>query len=100
MATSFSARERRSGRRTPHPRPHRSAAVVFPQAVAARRLTGAVSKPASQSIDALDRLRGLVEAGIALSSELSLEALLRKLIETAVELTGARFGALGVVDRS
>ena len=46
-----------------------------------------------------DRLRRLVEVGIALSSELSLEALLRQLIETAVELTGARYGALGVIDR-
>jgi signal transduction histidine kinase len=45
-----------------------------------------------------DRLRRLVEVGIALSSELSLEALLRKLIETAVELTGAGYGALGVID--
>lgn len=44
------------------------------------------------------RLRGLVETGIALSSELSLEALLRRAIETAVELTGARYGALGVID--
>ena len=37
--------------------------------------------------------------GIALSSELLAEALLRRLIETAVELTGARYGALGVIDR-
>src|SRR5471032_1326117 len=46
-----------------------------------------------------DRLRRLIEVGIALSSELSLEALLHKLIETAVELTDARYGALGVIDR-
>ncbi len=38
--------------------------------------------------------------GIALSSELSLEALLRKLVETALALTGARYGALGVIDRT
>jgi signal transduction histidine kinase len=30
----------------------------------------------------------------------SLEALLRRAIETAVELTGARYGALGVIDRT
>src|SRR4051812_22609804 len=47
-----------------------------------------------------DRLRGLVEAGIALSSELSLDALLQKLVETAAELTGARYAALGVIDRA
>ncbi len=47
-----------------------------------------------------DRLRGLVEAGIALSSELSLDDLLQKLAETAADLTGARYAALGVIDRS
>jgi signal transduction histidine kinase len=46
-----------------------------------------------------DRFRRLIDVGIALSSELSLETLLRRLIETAVELTDARYGALGVIDR-
>ena len=45
------------------------------------------------------RERALVEAGIALSSELSLDALLLKLVRTAAELTGARYVALGVIDR-
>ena len=44
------------------------------------------------------RVQGLVEAGIALSSELSLDALLQRLVETAAELTGARYAALGVID--
>ena len=47
-----------------------------------------------------DRLRGLVDAGIALSSELSLDDLLKKLAETAAGLTGARYAALGVIDES
>jgi signal transduction histidine kinase len=47
---------------------------------------------------AQDRMRALVEAGIALSSELSLDAVLQKLVETAAELTGARYAALGVLD--
>ena len=47
-----------------------------------------------------DRLRGLVEAGIALSSELSLDDLLQKLAEIAAALTGARYAALGVIDQS
>src|SRR5688572_12690232 len=47
-----------------------------------------------------DRLRVLVDAGIALSSELSLEALLQRVVETAAGLTGARYAALGVIDRS
>jgi signal transduction histidine kinase len=46
------------------------------------------------------RLRALVQAGVALSSELSLDALLQRLVEIAAELTGARYGALGVVDRA
>jgi signal transduction histidine kinase len=46
------------------------------------------------------RLRILVDAGIALSSELSLDALLQRIVETAAELTGARYAALGVIDRS
>src|SRR5262245_24134221 len=45
-----------------------------------------------------DRFRALLEATMALSSELSLDALLQKLVETAAELTGARYAALGVID--
>ena len=44
-----------------------------------------------------DRLRALVQAGIALTSELSLDGVLQKLVETAAELTGARYAALGVI---
>src|SRR3954447_9794544 len=46
------------------------------------------------------RLRALFEAGLAVSSELSLEALLRRLVEAAAQLTGARYAALGVIDAS
>ena len=46
------------------------------------------------------RLRALVEVGTALSSELSLDALLQRLVEAAAELTDARYAALGVIDRS
>jgi signal transduction histidine kinase len=47
-----------------------------------------------------DRTRALVEAGIALSAELSLDAVLQKLVETAAVLTEARYAALGVLDPS
>jgi signal transduction histidine kinase len=47
-----------------------------------------------------ERLRGLIETGIALGSELSLDALLLKLAETAADLTGARYAALGVIDET
>jgi signal transduction histidine kinase len=55
-----------------------------------------VTTPADQ----LDRLRVLVNAGIALSSELSLDALLQRIVESAAELTGARYAALGVIDKT
>jgi signal transduction histidine kinase len=50
--------------------------------------------------DVSDRFRALLDAGIALNAELSLDALLQRLVETASELTGARYAALGVIDRS
>jgi len=49
---------------------------------------------------ASDRLRVLVDAGIALSSELSLDVLLQRIVDTSAELTGARYVALGVIDPS
>jgi signal transduction histidine kinase len=46
------------------------------------------------------RLRALLDASRAIASELSLDALLERLVTTAAELTGARYAALGVIDRS
>jgi signal transduction histidine kinase len=46
------------------------------------------------------RLHDLFAASIALNSELSLDALLQKLVETAAELTGAKYAALGVIDET
>jgi len=46
------------------------------------------------------RLRALFAAGLAVTSELSLDALLHRLVEAAAELTGARYAALGVIDAS
>ena len=46
------------------------------------------------------RWRSLVDAGIAVTSELSLDGVLQKIVEAAAELTGARYAALGVIDRS
>jgi signal transduction histidine kinase len=44
------------------------------------------------------RFRALVEAGIAVSGELSLDAVLRRIVEAAADLTEARYAALGVID--
>ena len=46
-----------------------------------------------------DRTGRLLEAGLALSSELSLPAILQRIVDLAVDLTGARYGALGVLGR-
>jgi len=46
------------------------------------------------------RLRALFESSVALTSELSLDTLLQKLVESAASLTGARYAALGVIDES
>jgi signal transduction histidine kinase len=48
----------------------------------------------------MDRLRAIVDAGVALASELSLDAVLQKIVEAAAELTGAQYAALGVIDPS
>lgn len=45
-----------------------------------------------------DRLRTLLETGIAISSELSLDAVLQRIVEAAALVTGARYAALGVID--
>ena len=44
-----------------------------------------------------DRMRGLLEAVVAISSGLDLESTLRRIVETAVELVDATYGALGVI---
>jgi signal transduction histidine kinase len=44
-----------------------------------------------------DRTERLLEAGLALSSELSLPVILQRIVGLAVDLTGARYGALGVL---
>jgi signal transduction histidine kinase len=44
------------------------------------------------------RLRRVLEVGRSVVSELDLEALLRRVLEEARELTGARYAALGILD--
>jgi signal transduction histidine kinase len=44
-----------------------------------------------------DRVHGLLEAVLAVGSNLELEAVLRRIVEAAVALVDARYGALGVV---
>jgi signal transduction histidine kinase len=46
------------------------------------------------------RLRSLIDAGVAIASGLDLDEILEKVVRASCELTGARYGALGVLDGS
>jgi signal transduction histidine kinase len=48
-------------------------------------------------VQSADRSARLLETGMALASELSLAPLLQQIVELAAEITGARYGALGVI---
>lgn len=56
------------------------------------------SEPATQHVDE-ERFRRLLDVGSNLLSELDLEVVLKSVAEAARELTGARYAALGVLDR-
>jgi signal transduction histidine kinase len=47
-----------------------------------------------------ERLRTLVETGIAINSELSLDGVLERIVEAAANVTRAHYAALGVIDRA
>jgi signal transduction histidine kinase len=47
-----------------------------------------------------DRLRAVLDAAIAVSSELSLDAVLQRIVEAVASLTGAEYAALGVINPS
>ncbi|MFN8217360.1 MAG: GAF domain-containing sensor histidine kinase [Solirubrobacterales bacterium] len=56
------------------------------------------SKGAEPGSAAQGRHRRLLDVGATIVSELDLELVLRAVVEAACELTGARYGALGVLD--
>jgi two-component system sensor histidine kinase DevS len=47
-----------------------------------------------------DQMRAVLDAAIAVTSELSLDAVLQRIVESAARLTDAKFAALGVIDKS
>ncbi|WP_225827772.1 PP2C family protein-serine/threonine phosphatase [Streptomyces naphthomycinicus] len=51
-------------------------------------------------LSSMDRLQGLLDAVVAISREVELPAVLRRIVTTAMDLVGARYGALGVLDES
>lgn len=46
------------------------------------------------------RVEGLLDAVVAITRELELPAVLQRIVTTAMDLVGARYGALGVLDES
>ncbi|PJM95416.1 hypothetical protein CG719_13160 [Streptomyces sp. CB01373] len=46
------------------------------------------------------RVQGLLQAVVAITREVELPAVLHRIVTTAMELVGARYGALGVLDES
>jgi signal transduction histidine kinase len=48
-------------------------------------------------VEARDRVHSLLEAVVAVGSNLELEVVLRQIVEAAVSLVNARYGALGVI---
>ncbi len=61
-----------------------------------RELLGEVHERVEQIIEGRDRLDGLVEAMLTVTSGLKLDETLRTIVRTAIELIDARYGALGV----
>ncbi|MFF3904733.1 PP2C family protein-serine/threonine phosphatase [Streptomyces sp. NPDC001848] len=51
-------------------------------------------------VSAMDRLQGLLDAVVAISREVELPGVLNRIVTTAMDLVGARYGALGVLDES
>ena len=48
-------------------------------------------------VDTRDRIGALLEAVVGIGSDLELESVLRRIVEAAVQLVDARYGALGVI---
>jgi two-component system, NarL family, sensor histidine kinase DevS len=61
-----------------------------------RELLSEVHERVEQIIEGRDRLDGLVEAMLTVTSGLELDETLRTIVRTAIELIDARYGALGV----
>ncbi|MGA5900944.1 GAF domain-containing protein [Streptomyces venetus] len=61
---------------------------------------GRIDEQLHALVDAMDRMQGLLDAVVAISREVELTAVLHRIVTTAMELVGARYGALGVLNES
>jgi signal transduction histidine kinase len=100
---SFPAQERggstQAGENTPPAGGAAASDITFPQ-IARLELDDLLEQLVERAQDVMNtqgRLRGLLAATRAISSDLSLPALLLRVVQSACELVGARYGALGVL---
>ncbi|MGW0880330.1 PP2C family protein-serine/threonine phosphatase [Streptomyces sp. NPDC002671] len=61
---------------------------------------GRIDEQLRSLLSSMDRLQGLLDAVVAISREVELPAVLQRIVTTAMNLVGARYGALGVLDES
>lgn len=61
------------------------------------RVIGELVTSAQEVLATQGRLRSLLEASRLVASELELPVVLRRIVEAAVELVGAKYGAIGIV---
>ncbi|MFI6562425.1 GAF domain-containing protein [Streptomyces sp. NPDC050534] len=61
---------------------------------------GRIDEQLRALLSTMDRLQGLLDAVMAISREVELPAVLHRIVTTAMDLVGARYGALGVLDES
>jgi len=73
--------------------------LAFPDAPRGRldRVINDLVESAQEVLATQGRLRSLLEASRSVSSELELPVVLRTIVAAAVELVGARYGAIGVI---
>jgi len=60
-------------------------------------MSEALAGPADGSLDLPANARALLDAVVAISSDLDLHSVLLRIVDSACEITGARYGALGVL---
>ncbi|MEU6086551.1 GAF domain-containing SpoIIE family protein phosphatase [Streptomyces sp. NPDC047085] len=61
---------------------------------------GRIDEQLRDLLSAMDRLQGLLDAVVAISREVELPAVLHRIVTTAMDLVGARYGAMGVLSES
>ena len=65
-----------------------------------RSEVGRIDEQLRVLLSTMDRLQGLLDAVMAISREVELPAVLHRIVTTAMELVGAHYGALGVLNES